>query len=80
MEFFHTQVRQYLFFNKNSNYDSIGAYNSRESIYYNWYSFNDYPDKYESCGVFSNLPTVNKNNAAFSEFINGSGGVLEFWG
>lgn len=68
-----------IYFNKNSNYDSIGAYNSRESIYYNWYSFNDYPDKYESWWGFSNLPTVNKNNTAFSEFINGSGGVLEFW-
>lgn len=27
----------------------------------------------------SNLPTLNKNNAAFFRAINGSGGVLEFW-
>jgi hypothetical protein len=37
-----------LYFNKYGKYDSLGAYESRESEYYNWYNFKNHPDEYES--------------------------------
>lgn len=69
-----------IYFNKNSNYDSIGAYNSIESPYYPWFFFSNYPDKYESWWGFDNLPTVNKNNRNYIDFIcKKDEGVLNYW-
>ena len=69
-----------IYFNKESNYNSIGAYNSIESRYYPWYTFIHYPDKYNSWWGFDNLPTVDKNNEDYINFIcKKDTGVLNFW-
>ncbi len=68
-----------IYFNKNKHYNSIGAYNSIDSKYFDWYNFYSYPDKYESWWGFSNLPTINKNNEEFSKFINSENGVINYW-
>ena len=57
------------YFNKFNNYDSIGAYQSKESIYYNWYRFYEYPDKYESWWGFENQPNVNELNKDYINYI-----------
>lgn len=58
-----------LYFNKNGNYDSIGAYQSKESPYFDWYRFSSYPDKYESWWGIDTLPQVEENSEGFQEFI-----------
>lgn len=65
-----------IYFNKNNKYDSIGAYNSKESKYYKWYNFIDYPNDYESWWGISTLPKFNQNNRDYRDFINE---VLNHW-
>lgn len=69
-----------IYFNKYSRYDEIGAYNSMKSRYYPWFKFTEYPDEYESWWGFDNLPTLNKDNKDYIDFIcEDENGVLNFW-
>ncbi len=58
-----------IYFNKYGNFDSVGAYQSKKSKYYNWYTFEKYPDKYTSWWGINVLPTINKNSKDFENFI-----------
>lgn len=66
-----------VYFNKYGNYNSVGAYQSKKSPYYDWFNFIDYPDKYESWWGIDTLPSVNETNESFIEFITGENGVIE---
>lgn len=68
-----------VYFNKFSRYDTLGAYNSKESPYYDWYSFFDYPDGYEAWWGIDTLPNVWENNPSYTEYICGEEGVLNYW-
>lgn len=68
-----------VYFNKFNRYDTLGAYNSPESPYYRWYSFQQYPDVYESWWGITTLPNVNENHPDYTDYICGDGGVLEYW-
>ena len=58
-----------LYFNQYSNFPGPGAYNSRRSKYYSWFTFEKWPDKYKSWWGFETLPTVNKDAESFRRFI-----------
>ena len=58
-----------LYFNRKETFDSVGAFNSTQSPYYNWYSFYHWPDSYNSWWNFDTLPTVNKMHPDFIKFI-----------
>ncbi len=58
-----------LYFNRGGNFDSLGAYQSKESPYFNWYTFTDYPNRYHSWWDFDTLPTVNKLHPDFVKYI-----------
>ncbi len=58
-----------VYFNKYGNFDSVGAYQSKKSKYYNWFTFQDYPNEYTSWWGINVLPTVNKNCKQFEDFI-----------
>ena len=64
------------YFNKYGTYDSVGAYQSKDSPYYGWYQFIEYPDKYASWWGFDTLPGVNESNAGYEKFITGKDGVI----
>ena len=66
-----------IYFNKYGNYDSVGAYQSENSPYKNWYIFEKHPDKYKCWWDILILPTINKNSVEFENFIAGDGGVIE---
>ncbi|MBQ4511234.1 MAG: glycoside hydrolase family 13 protein [Clostridia bacterium] len=68
-----------IYFNKNGNYDSIGAYQSKESPYYEWYNFREYPDDYECWWDVKILPRVKSDTESYRKFILGDGGVIEKW-
>ncbi|AME09415.1 MULTISPECIES: glycoside hydrolase family 13 protein [Gemella] len=69
-----------IYFNRYNHYDSIGAFNSQNSPYYDWFSFSNFPYEYNSWWGFDNLPTVIKENKNYSDFINNKDtGVLNFW-
>lgn len=68
-----------IYFNKFNRYDVQGAYNSKDSEYYSWYTFFDYPDKYEAWWGIDTLPNVKENNKEYTKYICGEGGVLDYW-
>jgi len=65
-----------VYFNKYGTYDGDGAYNSEESPYYEWYKFEEYPDKYECWWGVKIHPNVDEDNPSYNEFINGVDGVV----
>lgn len=68
-----------IYFNKKNRYDSLGAYNSNDSKFYSWYSFTNYPNEYSSWWGFKTLPTINKSNPDFIEYVCGDDGVIKKW-
>ncbi|MBE6941094.1 MAG: glycoside hydrolase family 13 protein [Ruminococcaceae bacterium] len=69
-----------LYFDKNRTFGGNGAYCTKNSPYYSWYQFKDWPDRYNSWWGFDTLPTVNKMDPAFVEYIiTGRDSVVEHW-
>ena len=68
-----------IYFNKNSRYNSAGAFNTPESPYKNWFQFLKYPDVYKSWWGFTSLPELDKNNPDYINFICGEDGILRHW-
>ncbi len=66
-----------VYFNREGNYSTVGAYNSPSSPYYNWYAFRDYPDDYECWWGVDILPHVKSANPDYLKFILDS--VIEKW-
>lgn len=67
-----------IYFNRNSRYDSVGAYGSPDSPYREWYTFRE-DGSYASWWGFETLPETNEENESFSEFITGENGVISHW-
>ena len=57
------------YFNRYGNYDEIGAYQSKDSRYYSWYRFYEYPNKYDSWWGFDNQPNVDELNEDYINYI-----------
>ena len=69
-----------LYFNKEGTFPGVGAYQSPDSPYASWYSFQNWPDKYTSWWGFDTLPTINKMDPAFIDYIiTGRDSVVEHW-
>ncbi len=68
-----------IYFNKFNRYPGEGAYNSKDSPYYEWYSFIEYPSEYESWWGIDTLPNVTENNESYTKYICGDDGVLNYW-
>ncbi len=68
-----------VYFNKYGKYDSLGAYQSKNSPYFTWYSFQEHPDRYSSWWGIDILPETNEASPSFQEFIFGDDGVLKYW-
>lgn len=67
------------YFNLFGNYDTVGAYNSKESPYYPWYKFTEYPEKYQSWWGIKLLPEVMEENEDYRAYICGENGILRKW-
>ena len=69
-----------IYFNRFGNYPGVGAYQSKESPYYEWYRFKHYPDDYESWWGVSDLPDVEETTPSYMDFIiNSEDSVLKYW-
>lgn len=66
-----------IYFNKNGRFNTLGAYKSKESRFFEWYDFEEYPDKYRSWWGIDTLPSINHKCESFQNFIAGDGGVIE---
>lgn len=65
-----------VYFNKYGKYDTVGAYQSKRSRYYPWYSFRRFPDDYECWWGVDIMPRVNSEDPSWRKFILGDGGVI----
>ncbi len=68
-----------VYFNKMNRYKTAGAYNSKDSAYFDWYKFNSFPDDYQSWWGVDILPEINEENDSFIEYIAGKKGILRKW-
>lgn len=68
-----------LYFNRSGRYGNGGAYKDKNSPYYSWYNFNQWPDNYNSWWGFYTLPEVNENDPSYNEYINGENGIVRKW-
>ncbi len=68
------------YFNKDGEYDSIGAYQSEKSPYYDWFSFVNYPEDYECWWGMKTLPHTNEKSEAFTKYIlTDDDSVVKHW-
>lgn len=68
-----------IYFNKYGNYNSVGAYQSKDSPYFDWYYFIEFPQDYESWWGIKTLPSVNEQSKGFIDYITGENGVLSHY-
>ncbi|MBO5305178.1 MAG: glycoside hydrolase family 13 protein [Clostridia bacterium] len=66
-----------LYFNRYGKYDSLGAYQSKDSPYFDWYHFKDYPDSYECWWGIRILPKLDQGCKACREYFVGEGGIVD---
>ncbi|HBF5319191.1 TPA: alpha-glucosidase C-terminal domain-containing protein [Clostridioides difficile] len=57
------------YFNMYGNYNSLGAYQSKESPYYSWYMFEEFPQKYKSWWDVKALPNINELEHSYMDYI-----------
>ena len=68
------------YFNGDGFYPEVGAYQSQESPYRAWFSFTQWPQKYDSWWGIYSLPAVNENDPGYREFIfGGRDSVVRRW-
>lgn len=67
------------YFNKEGRYPGVGAFQSKDSEYYSWYSFDRWPDSYKSWWGVKILPEVREEEPSYLEYITGKNGILAGW-
>ena len=77
---FSHQGADSIYFNKYNNYDVVGAFNSKDSRYYDWYSFNQWPNEYECWWGVKDLPNVKEMNEDYLNYIcRDKNSVIKYW-
>lgn len=65
-----------LYFNRRGRYSSLGAYQSKDSPYYSWYRFQDFPEKYTCWWNIPILPRIHPEEPSCREYFVGENGVI----
>lgn len=69
-----------LYFNKKGRYPGLGAYQSKESPYFSWFRFLDYPDRYESWWGIDTLPSLYEDEPSYMDYIlRNEDSVIRHW-
>lgn len=69
-----------IYFNKEGRYPGQGAYQSKESPFYPWFKFTEYPDQYESWWGIDTLPSVREEEPTYLEYmLRGTDAVAVRW-
>lgn len=68
------------YFNRAGQYDTVGAFQSKKSPYYEWYHFRNFPQEYDSWWNFNTLPNVTETTPSYMDFIiHDPDSVLHHW-
>ncbi len=65
------------YFNRCGKYDSLGAYQSKVSPYFDWYSFKEYPDTYDCWWGIKILPKLNPKCKDCRDYLVGEDGIVD---
>lgn len=57
------------YFNARGHYDSVGAFQSKESPYFSWFDFRNWPNEYGSWWGIYTLPQVNETDGSYQNYI-----------
>jgi cyclomaltodextrinase len=69
-----------IYFNRYGNYSEVGAFQSKDSPYYPWYQFLEYPHKYKCWWGVETLPNVNELESSYLNYIiYDEDSVLRYW-
>ena len=69
-----------IYFNKDGNFPELGAYQSKDSPYYKWYHFTEYPDKYDAWWGVRILPSINEEEPSYLDYIiRDEDSVIKHW-
>lgn len=69
-----------LYFNKLGRFPKLGAYQSKDSPYYRWYRFIEFPDKYDAWWGIDTLPGVNETEPTYLNYIiRSEDSVIKHW-
>ena len=69
------------YFNQFNNFNTIGAYQSKDSKYYDFYRKYIYNNKtqFDYWWGMTNLPVCDGNSKLWQDYIYGEGGVIDLW-
>ncbi|MEG0553461.1 MAG: glycoside hydrolase family 13 protein, partial [Carnobacterium sp.] len=68
------------YFNQFNSYDGVGAYQSLDSPYRDWFAFEHFPDDFNSWWGIKDLPTLNKQSKEVQDFIyENDDSVIQYW-
>ena len=68
------------YFNQKGNYPEAGACQSRDSLWYSWYTFSHWPTEYRAWWGFPSLPEVREEDPGWrDEIITGPDSVIRHW-
>jgi glycosidase len=68
-----------LYFNKFSRYPGAGAYQGKESPYFDWFTFGADREDYMCWWGVKSVPTVKRDCTSFQDFIAAPGGIIDRW-
>ena len=68
------------YFNRYGHYkDILGAYQSKESPYFSWYDFREFPNRYTAWWDIEILPRLMTDKEECQDFFVGEDGVIDHW-
>ena len=68
------------YFNAEGAFDDVGAAQSKDSPYYKWYRFMDWPRVYESWWGITTLPSVEESEESYVSYIvDGKDSIIRRW-
>ncbi len=68
------------YFDKYGRFADVGAYESQSSPYFDWYTFNEWPDDYRAWWGYDTLPILRSANPAVRAYIySGTAAIATRW-
>lgn len=68
-----------VYFNRYGDFPGTGAYQSKNSPYFSWYTFSAWPTLYNDWGGYDSLPVLNENPAVQDFIFRTPGSVAQYW-
>ncbi len=68
-----------LYFDKYARYDTLGAFESHDSLYYDWYTFSNWPEEYNAWWGFDSLPVLTEIQSVRDFIYGNNNSVARYW-